>query len=84
MENAMSIEQRTLQQIAFTLGMDAGSLKREHSFVADLGCDSLDSIELAMAVEDELGIELADEDLERCRTVGDLLALVARVAPEAA
>lgn len=46
------------------------------SLVADLGCDSLDRIQLSMDVEDEFGIEIPYEDVDKVKTVGDLVALV--------
>jgi len=48
----------------------------ETSFVDDLGADSLDSIELVMALEEEFGIEIPDEDSEKMRTVGDVVSYI--------
>jgi acyl carrier protein len=57
------------------LGVKREELAPERT-LADLGADSLDNVEIAMALEDEFSIEIADEELERVRTVEDLFALV--------
>jgi len=48
-------------------------IKPEASFIEDLGADSLDTVELVMAFEDEFGIEIPDEDAEKIKTVGDVI-----------
>jgi acyl carrier protein len=50
-----------------------------YSFVATLGADSLDAVELVMAIEDEFFLEINDEDAEQCHTVGDAIRLVSRM-----
>lgn len=57
--------------IAEQLGIDADSITAESSFVDDLGADSLDIVSLIMALEEEFGIEFAEEDAENIKTVGD-------------
>lgn len=64
--------------IAEQLGVDADAVKPEANLVTDFAADSLDLVEVAMAIEDELGIELADEDCEKCATVADWAALAER------
>jgi acyl carrier protein len=57
--------------IAEQLGVKADEVKAESSFVDDLGADSLDTVELVMALEEEFGIEIPDEDAEKLNAVSD-------------
>ena len=66
MEN---IEQRVRKIVAEQLGVNEGDIKSESSFVDDLGADSLDTVELMMALEEEFECEIPDEDAEKITTV---------------
>jgi len=56
------------------LGVEPEKVTNEASFVEDLGADSLDTVELVMAFEEEFGIDIPDEDAEQMRTVGDAIS----------
>ena len=58
--------------IAEQLGVDESEIQDESHFIDDLGADSLDTVELVMALEEEFGIEIPDEDAEKIQTVGDV------------
>ena len=67
----MSVDERVKGIIVEQLGVDADEVKGDASFVEDLGADSLDTVELIMAFEEEFGIEISDEDAEKIRRVQD-------------
>ena len=73
MEN---IEQRVKKIVAEQLGVNEADIKNESNFVDDLGADSLDTVELVMALEEEFGIEIPDEDAEKMRTVGESIKYI--------
>ncbi|MEQ1532385.1 MAG: acyl carrier protein [Sideroxydans sp.] len=62
-------EQRVRKIVAEQLGVNESEVKNESSFVNDLGADSLDTVELVMALEEEFGVEIPDEDAEKITTV---------------
>lgn len=65
----MGIEEKIVKIIAEQLGVDEEDVTSEAKFVDDLGADSLDTVELVMAFEEEFGIEIPDEDAEKILTV---------------
>ncbi|MBI2212307.1 MAG: acyl carrier protein [Thermoanaerobaculia bacterium] len=69
----MSVEQKVKDIIVEQLGVEADEVKAEASFVEDLGADSLDTVELIMAFEEEFGIEISDEDAEKIKRVKDAI-----------
>ena len=72
----MSVENRIKSIIADQLGVAEEQVKPESKFIEDLGADSLDIVELIMAMEEEFQTEIPDEDAENIRTVGDAVNYV--------
>jgi acyl carrier protein len=75
-----SIEARVKEIIVNELGVEAEKVTNEASFVEDLGADSLDTVELVMAFEEEFGIDIPDEDAEQMRTVGEAVSYLKKNA----
>jgi len=71
-----NIESKVKEIIVEQLGVSADQLKHEAKFIEDLGADSLDTVELVMAFEEEFGIEVPDEDAEKLQSVGDIITYV--------
>ncbi|MCY4657964.1 MAG: acyl carrier protein [Gammaproteobacteria bacterium] len=71
-----NIDQRIKNLVAKQLKIDIDTIKDESSFEDDLGADSLDRVELIMAIEDEFGIAIVDEDAEEITTVKDAISYV--------
>ena len=72
------IESRVKDIIINELGVEAEKVTPDASFVEDLGADSLDTVELVMAFEEEFGIEIPDEDAEKMQTVGDAVDYISK------
>jgi acyl carrier protein len=71
-------ESRVKKVIAEQLGLDQAQVTNEKKIVADLGADSLDTIEMVMAIEDEFGVEISDDDAEKVVSVQDAIDFVNR------
>ena len=71
-----SIEERVKKIVAEQLGVKEEDVKNEASFVEDLGADSLDTVELVMALEEEFDTEIPDEQAEKIGTVGDAISYI--------
>ena len=67
----MKVDEKVKDIISEQLGVKKEEIKPESSFIDDLGADSLDTVEVVMALEEEFGIEIPDEDAEKITTVGD-------------
>ena len=76
MSGEVNVEERVKEIIAEQLGVKKSEIKGESSFIDDLGADSLDTVEIIMALEEEFGIEIPDEDAEKMTTVGDALKYI--------
>ena len=75
-----SVEERVKTIIVAQLGVDEGEVTPTASFVDDLGADSLDTVELVMAFEENFGIEIPDEDAEKIATVKDAVDYIEKHA----
>ena len=73
MEN---VDQRVKKIVAEQLGVNEAEIKNESSFIDDLGADSLDTVELVMALEEEFGNEIPDEQAEKLQSVGDVIKYI--------
>ncbi len=71
-----SVDEKVKHIIVEQLGVDEEEVKPEASFVDDLGADSLDVVELVMALEEEFGLEISDEDAEKLATVKEAIAYI--------
>ncbi len=72
----MAVEEKVKSIIAEQLGVKPEEVTPQASFIDDLGADSLDTVELVMAFEEEFGIEISDEDAEKITTVGDAVKYI--------
>jgi acyl carrier protein len=71
--NEQEIVGKVKKMVASQLGKSEGEISIESAFIEDLGADSLDLVELIMAMEDEFGLEISDEEAERIVTVQDAI-----------
>lgn len=72
----MAVADKVKSIIAEQLGVKAEEVTPAASFIDDLGADSLDTVELVMALEEEFGIEIPDEDAEKMTTVADAVKYI--------
>ncbi len=72
----MAVEDKIKEIIVEQLGVKPEEVVSEASFVDDLGADSLDTVELVMAFEEEFGTEIPDEDAEKIQSVGDAVKYI--------
>lgn len=73
----VSVPAKIKDIIVEQLGVDPEKVKSEASFIDDLGADSLDIVELVMAMEEEFDLEIPDEDAEKLKTVNDVVTYLA-------
>lgn len=71
-----SIEQKIKKIIVEQLGVNEDQVTPEAKFIEDLGADSLDTVELVMALEEEFGNEIPDEEAEKLQSVGDVIKYI--------
>ncbi len=70
------VADRVIKIVIEHLGVDADKVKENSSFIEDLGADSLDTVELVMAFEDEFSVEIPDDAAEHISTVGDAVKFI--------
>lgn len=73
-----NVEEKVKKIIVEQLGVNAEEVTKEASFIDDLGADSLDTVELVMAFEEEFDAEIPDEEAEKLRTVGDAVDYITK------
>jgi len=78
-----TIEERVKSIVAEQLGVEKDKITNEASFVDDLGADSLDTVELVMALEEEFGTEIPDEDAEKITTISQAIEYIKAHSKEA-
>ena len=76
MAGVAGLEEKVKKIIVDQLGVDAAEVTPEASFIEDLGADSLDTVELVMALEEEFGIEIPDEEAGKIMTVKDAVEYI--------
>jgi acyl carrier protein len=75
-----SVDEKVKSIIAEQLGVKPEEVTDQASFIDDLGADSLDTVELIMALEEEFNVEIPDEDAEKMNTVGDAIKYIEQKA----
>ena len=75
-----SIEERVKQIVAEQLGVDEDQVTPDAAFMDDLGADSLDTVELVMALEEEFDVEISDEDAEKIQKVQDAIDYITQAS----
>lgn len=78
----MAVTEKVKSIISEQLGVKQEEVTPEASFIDDLGADSLDTVELVMALEEEFGVEIPDEDAEKITTVGDAVRYIEEKADD--
>ena len=76
MSEENSIEARVKEIVRVNLNVEPDQITPEAKFIEDLGADSLDTVELVMALEEEFGNEIPDEDAEKLTSVGDVVLYI--------
>lgn len=76
MTDTTSIEDKVIKIVCDQLSSTPDKITRDTSFINDLGADSLDTVELVMALEEEFGTEIPDEDAEKLQSVGDVIKFI--------
>lgn len=76
MRDTVAVDEKVKKIIVEQLGVEEAQVKPEAKFIEDLGADSLDTVELVMALEEEFGLEIPDEEAEKILTVQDAVRYI--------
>ncbi len=76
--NEQEVLEKVKKVVVEQLGVSEGEVSKEASYVDDLGADSLDTVELVMALEETFGTEIPDEEAEKIKTVGDTVNFIVK------
>jgi acyl carrier protein len=74
--NSMTLQEKVFELISEQFGMELADIRVDQDIYTDIGADSLDAVELVMALEEEFGLEIPDEEIEKCRTVQDIITFL--------
>lgn len=74
--NEAEVLEKVKKVVIEQLGVSEAEIKKESSYVDDLGADSLDTVELVMALEEAFGTEIPDEDAEKIKSIGDTVSYI--------
>ena len=77
-----SLEDRVKQVIVNQLSVEESAVVGKAKFIEDLGADSLDIVELVMAMEETFGVDIPDEEAENIRTVDDAVSFITKINPQ--
>jgi acyl carrier protein len=77
-----AVAERVKEIIVERLGVEPAQVTEKASFINDLGADSLDTMELVMALEEEFGLEIPDEEADKITTVGEAIVYIQNKAPK--
>ncbi len=80
---SLSVEEKVKQIVVNQLGVEESSVVAKAKFIEDLGADSLDIVELVMAMEEAFGVDIPDEEAENIRTVEDAIAYIKKAEHDA-
>jgi len=74
--NEQEVYEKVVKVVIEQLGVSEAEIKKESSYVDDLGADSLDTVELVMALEEAFSTEIPDEDAEKIKSIGDTVSYI--------